>query len=150
KSQLLCNIAFSMPMRALHINSGNLYGGIEVLLATLARLRSLCPAMEPEFALCFEGPSSQELRRTGAPVHRLFPARVSRPWTVWRARRVLARLLSERDYDATICHGSWNHALFGPVIRRRGIPLVFWAHGPYARGHWLNRWAAWTRPDLVL
>ena len=137
-------------MRVLHINSGNLYGGIETLLATLARLRSVCPEMEPEFALCFEGRLSEELRETGAAVYPLCPARVSRPWTVWQARRALRRLLTERSYDVVICHGSWNHALFGPVVRRRGIPLVYWAHGPFTPGHWLDRWANWTRPDLVL
>lgn len=137
-------------MRVLHINSGNLYGGIETLLATLARLRLLCQDMEPEFALCFEGRSSGELRQTGVAVHRLNPVRVSRPWTVWRARRLLSRLLAERVYDVAICHGSWNHALFARVIRRHGIPLAFWAHGPGARNHWLDIWASWTPPDLVL
>src|SRR5437868_946306 len=117
-------------MRVLHVNSGNLFGGIETLLVTLARWRSLCPAMEPEFALCFEGRTSEELRQTGALVHPLGAARISRPWTVWRARRALARVLADGRYDVVISHGSWNHALFGPVARRRGLPLAFWFHGP--------------------
>jgi glycosyltransferase involved in cell wall biosynthesis len=137
-------------MRVLHINSGNLYGGIETLLVTFARMRSLCPAMDPEFALCFEGRASEELRQTGARVHTLGAARVSRPWTIWRARRALARVLADRSYDVVVCHGSWNHALFSPVVRRLQLPLVFWAHGPSASLHWLDRWASWTLPDLVL
>ena len=38
-------------MRVLHVSSGNLYGGVETLLVTLARERNLAPAMQPEFAL---------------------------------------------------------------------------------------------------
>ena len=41
-------------MRVLHINAGNLYGGVETLLVTLARFRVLCPGMDPSFALCFD------------------------------------------------------------------------------------------------
>lgn len=137
-------------MRVLHLNSGNLYGGIETLLTCLAGDRSSCPDLAPEFGLCFEGRSSEELRRSGAPLHMLFAARVSRPWTIWQARRIFDRLLLEREYDLVVCHGSWTHALFGPVVRRRGVPLVFWAHGPIAGSHWLDRWAGRTRPDLVI
>jgi glycosyltransferase involved in cell wall biosynthesis len=137
-------------MRVLHINSGNLYGGIETLLATLARSRSIVPQMGPEFAFCFEGRSSEELRQTGVPVHLLGPVRASRPWTIWRARRALSRLLSERAFDVGICHGSWNHAIFAPVMRRHRIPLVFWAHGSASRKHWVDLWASWTQPDLLL
>jgi glycosyltransferase involved in cell wall biosynthesis len=137
-------------MRVLHINSGNLYGGIETLLTTLARLRALCPDMEPEFALCFDGRSSEELRRTSVPVHQLGPVRVSRPWTIWRGRRALGRLLTERPPDIVVCHGSWNHALFGLVVRRHRVPLVFWAHGSAAKDHWLDIWASRTQPDFVL
>jgi glycosyltransferase involved in cell wall biosynthesis len=137
-------------MRVLHINSGNLYGGIESLLVTLARSRSLCPAMEPAFALCFEAQASKELRQTGARVYTLGAARISRPWTVWRARRALGRALADYSCDVVVCHGAWNHALFSPVVRRRRLPLVFWAHGPSEPGHWLDWWASWTLPDLVL
>ncbi len=38
-------------MRVLHVYSGNLYGGVETLLVTLARHRDLCPEMEPHFAI---------------------------------------------------------------------------------------------------
>ena len=42
-------------MRLLYVNSGNLFGGVEILLLTLARQRSLCPDLDPEFAVCFPG-----------------------------------------------------------------------------------------------
>jgi glycosyltransferase involved in cell wall biosynthesis len=137
-------------MRILHIYAGNLYGGIETLLVTLARRRALCPEMEPHFALCFEGRLSQELRDAGVPVHLLGAVRVSRPWTIWRARRSLRQLLGRERFDAVVCHACWPHALFGPVVRAAGLPLVFGAHAIQGGRHWLERWARRTRPDLVL
>jgi hypothetical protein len=80
-------------VRVLHVYSGNLYGGIETLLVTMARSRTVCPAIEPEIALCFEGRLSAELAATGIPLHRLPEARGSRPQTIWRARRALAAVL---------------------------------------------------------
>src|SRR3989442_260169 len=70
-------------MRVLHIYSGNLYGGVETLLLTLARYYHLCPAMEPHFALCFEGRLSEELAAVGARIHLLGNVRVRWPLSVW-------------------------------------------------------------------
>jgi glycosyltransferase involved in cell wall biosynthesis len=137
-------------VRILHVTPGNLYGGIETLLVTLARHRGLCPDMEPHFALCFEGRLSQELRETGVPVNVVGAARVSRPWTVWRVRRRLREQLGREPFDGVICHGCWPHALFAPVVRAAGVPLVFGGHGIQGGRHWLDRWASLTRPDLVL
>ena len=49
-------------MRVLHVSSGNIFGGIESMLVTLAQHRSLCPALEPHFALCFDGRVARERR----------------------------------------------------------------------------------------
>jgi glycosyltransferase involved in cell wall biosynthesis len=140
-------------MRVLHIYSGNLYGGIETMLVTLARERSLCPEMEPHFALCFEGRLSDELHAAGAQVHQLGNVRASQPQTVWRARRKLADLLQQVDYDAVICHAPWSQAIFGPVVRNSssaGLPLIFWLHSETDGRHWTERWARRTPPDLAL
>src|SRR5690242_18482923 len=112
-------------MRVLHVHAGNLYGGIEAVLLTLARQRALCAALEPSFALCFEGRLSAELSDGGAPVHSLGPVRVSRPWTLWRARRRLRDLLGRTRPDVVIHHGCWPHAVFAPATRSRPVPLVF-------------------------
>ena len=56
-------------MRVLHIVSGRLYGGVETALVTMARCRDLCPEIEPEFALCFDGRLRDELTGGGTPVH---------------------------------------------------------------------------------
>jgi len=139
-----------MTLRVLHIYSGNLYGGIETLLSTLARHREVCPEMEPHFALVFEGQLSAELAEAQVPVTILGATRVSRPISLWRARRALQRLLAREQFDVAICHSPWPHALFGPVVRRLGVPLVFYMHNS-ASGTDLLEWlASRVRPDLVL
>jgi glycosyltransferase involved in cell wall biosynthesis len=137
-------------VRVLHVHAGNLFGGIETVLLTLARQRGLCAALEPSFALCFEGRLSAELCAGGAPVHSLGPVRVSRPWTLWRARRRLRDLLGRERPDVVVHHGCWPHAVFAPATRSRSLPLVFWAHDLHSGRHWLERWARRSRPDLVL
>jgi glycosyltransferase involved in cell wall biosynthesis len=137
-------------MRVLHISAGNLYGGVETLLVTLSRCRHLCPEMEPEFAVCFEERLSQELALEGVRIHMLGNVRVRQPISVWRARRRLEKLLIERDFDAAVCHMVWPQAIFGPVIRSAGIPLVFWLHSATTGRHWLEQWARHTPPDLAL
>ena len=72
-------------MKVLHLSAGNLYGGLETFLTTMARLREMSPEMEPEFGLCFHGRLWDDLVATGVPVHDFGPVRLSRPWTVWRA-----------------------------------------------------------------
>ena len=56
-------------MKILHIYAGNLFGGIETLLVTLAKQQSLCPQMQHHFALCFEGRLASELRHLGARIN---------------------------------------------------------------------------------
>lgn len=137
-------------LRVLHCAAGNMHGGVETVLNTLARQRALNPRLEPEFALGFEGRSSAELRASGVPVHVLGPTRVSRPWTLWGTRRRLRELLATRPLDVVVCHGCWPHMLFGPAARRAGLPLVFWMHDLAQGTHWLERTAARMPPDLAL
>ena len=94
----------------------------------MARHRALCPAIEPEVALCFEGRLGAELAATGVSVHRLPEARASRPQTILRARRRLATVIEAGRFDRVLCHAAWSQALFGGVVKRANVPLVFWAH----------------------
>jgi glycosyltransferase involved in cell wall biosynthesis len=137
-------------VRVLHLYAGNLYGGIETLLATLARVRNVCPGVTPEFGLCFEGRLSSELRAAGVKVHLLGKVQFSLPWTVWSARRRLTRLLRESSPDAVVTHACWPHAVFAPAVRKTDAPLVFWCHDFLDSNHWLNRRAALTRPDQII
>jgi len=137
-------------MRVLHVHSGNLYGGVETLLLTLARYRHLCPAMEPHFAICFEGRMGEELAAVGARIHFLGKVRVRRPLSVWRSRGVLKNVLRQQKIDIVVCHSAWPQVIFGPVARTANLPLVFWLHDTANGHHWLQLWARLTPPDLAL
>ncbi|HEU0300254.1 MAG TPA: glycosyltransferase family 4 protein [Longimicrobium sp.] len=135
-------------IRALHVYSGNLYGGVERMLATFAATR--VEGLEHSFALCFEGRPADELRAAAAPPHMLGAARASRPWTVLRARRRLRRVLDEVRPDAVICHSTWAQALFGRMAREREVPLVFWLHDAVTGTTWADAGARRTRPDFAI
>jgi len=137
-------------MNVLHVYSGNLFGGIETILVTLARHRHACPELNPEVALCFEGRLSREIAAAGVLVHQLGEVRASRPQSVAGARRALARLCGARSYDVVVLHAAWSHALFAPVARKRGLPTVLWIHDLWAGRHWTERWARRTPPDLLI
>lgn len=136
------------PLAILHAYSGNLFGGVETLLLTLACHRGM---LQHDFALCYEGRLAQLLRGAGARVEFLGNVRFSRPWTVLRARRRLAHLIASRRPDVVICHSAWGVSAFGPVARGKRIPLVLWVHGAYTGRHWLELLARLEAvPDFAL
>ena len=138
-------------MRILHLYAGNLYGGIERLLATYAEQREQCPELVPYFGLCFEGRLAKELRAAGVEVYILGEVRLSRPWTTWRARRRLNRLLAGPvQFDAILTHASWPHAVFASTIARRKLPLIFVAHDAYRELTAVDRAAARIKPDRII
>jgi glycosyltransferase involved in cell wall biosynthesis len=137
-------------MKVLHINAGNLYGGVETILVTLAHHRDLCPEMETQYGVCFDDRLSHELTEAGARVHLLGNVRASRPKTVLQGRRELAGVLRRDRFDLIVCHSAWPHAIFAPVARAAHKPLVFWLHNRVSGRHWSERWAHMTKPDLVL
>ena len=67
-----------------------------------------------------------------------------------KPRRKLCELLERLQPEYVICHSCWPHVLFAPIVRRAGLPLIFWAHDQYRGKHWLDRWASRTIPDLIL
>jgi glycosyltransferase involved in cell wall biosynthesis len=137
-------------LRVLHLCAGNMYGGVERIVAECATARALCPEMTPSFAVCFDGRLSQEIDEAGAPCTRLGAVRVSRPHTILRARRQLARLLERDRPTGVICHSSWIFGLAAPVVRAAGAPLVLWVHDRLSGRPWAERWARLTPPDLIV
>jgi glycosyltransferase involved in cell wall biosynthesis len=131
----------------LHAHSGNLYGGIETVLVTLAR-----QSMAHSFALCFEARLSKALRETakGNALRIVGEVRLSRPLSLLGARRRFASVLNELGPDAVLCHSAWSHTVFATVAREQGIPLAFWLHAPPDRWHWLELLARRRQPDLVI
>jgi hypothetical protein len=92
------------PLAVLHVHSGNLHGGVETFLRTMAQHRAHAPSVTMAFALCFEGRIARELRDAGAAVYLLGAARVRSPRSVQNARRELARLMRAGRYDVVVCH----------------------------------------------
>jgi glycosyltransferase involved in cell wall biosynthesis len=138
------------PMRVLHVYSGNLYGGVEALLTTLASHADSWPTLEQHFGLFFKGRLSEALGIAGAPIHHFGEVRIGRPWTVWRARRCLGEVLRKSRFDVVLCHSAWAQSVAGPVVRSAKIPLLFWLHGAVDGRHWLERLARLTPPDRAI
>ena len=115
-------------MRVLHIYKGDLYGGIETILSTLARTRHLQRGMEPHFALCSRGRLSAELATESVPLYDLGQVRGRNPISVWRARQLLADILRRNHIDVAICHGTWAQALFGSTVKSANVTQIFWQH----------------------
>lgn len=136
-------------MRVLHVHSGNLYGGVETFLLSLARFRALAPSMDMSVALTADGRIAADLRNAGIPVDILGDVRLSRPLTVWRARRVLGALLQSDRPDVIVCHQPWPLAALGPVAKRESIALAVWMHMAAGR-HPVDRLAWRVEPDTIV
>lgn len=137
-------------MRVLHVSAGNTFGGTETFLVTLARNQRLHPRMEMHFAVCFDGRLERELAASDVSVHRIGGVRISRPLTVWRARRTLRDILHRGGFDLVVCHSAWAQVVFGPTVRTSGLPLVFFLHDAVRGTHWLERLARFAPPDLAI
>ena len=137
-------------MRVLHLYAGNLFGGIERTLLALWRARARAPQMQPHFALCFDAKLARELRKDNAPVEILGDARLSRPWTVLRARRRLRDVLERGGLDVALAHSLWPHVVFAHAVRDARVPLATWLHDVPRADGWLEWLAHRHPPDLVL
>ena len=135
-------------MKVLHLGNGNLYGGIERFLVALALVQQETRVLENHFLLSHEGRLSTELRQAGVQPTILDPTRISRPWTVLRARERLYQLARDLCPDVVVSHGPWTHAVLGAGVPR-SIPLVFYCHNPVS-SDWLHWLAARRLPDYVL
>ena len=137
-------------MRLLHVHSGNIFGGVERMLQTLAPATAGRTPLTSSFALCFDGQISEVLVAAGATVYKLGTVRTSRLDQVWHARRALRKLLETGAWDVVCVHSSWSQAIFGSTIVQSGIPLVRWLHAPEPGPWWLDAGARAARPALVL
>jgi glycosyltransferase involved in cell wall biosynthesis len=137
-------------VRVLHLYAGNLYGGIETYLVTLAKTQALLPQMQHEFALCFSGRLSAELQEAGAVLHQLGAVQIRKPWTVWNARSRLRALLQAHDFDVVIAHACWVQSIFGGVVKAQGLPLIFYAHDTLSGRGWIEKLAKRIVPDCAI
>ncbi len=140
------------PVRALFIHSGNLFGGVETAMISLARVAHEQGAnLEPSFALCFDdGRVARELRAAGGTVHTLGAVRMSRPWQIYRVRARLRQLLASLEIDICVTPSSWIHTIFAPVVRACGLPIALWANDRWSRDRWMDRLALRQSPAVVV
>ena len=139
------------PLRVLHVSSGNLYGGVERVLATIAEQRFHEPRMLPTFALSFDGRNAAELRASGTPVEMLGEVRLSRPWTMAAARQRLRRVVARLAPDVLVCHNPWAFVVFGAARLSGDMPRLLWLHGILRGRNLLERYARLVRPpDYVI
>ena len=133
----------------LHVHSGNLYGGVERMLVTIATVQQPDDDVQHTFALCWEGRLSAELESANAVVLQLGGARLRNPLSIRRARaRLQTHLVGSRPH-ALVCHGAWAMVLFGAVAKRNGIKLVLFLHDLPSM-HWLEAWSRRTQPDVLI
>src|SRR5262245_473856 len=137
-------------LRVLHVANGRLFGGIERMLVTLSEPASAGFGLTHEFAICAPGRLAESLRANGASWQRLGDVRLSAPSSVWRARVALRTMIERTAPDVVICHAPWAYALFAPVGRRAGVPVVWWQHDRATGEPLIERWARATRADLVI
>jgi glycosyltransferase involved in cell wall biosynthesis len=136
-------------LKVLHVHSGNMIGGIESVLLTFAEFATTCPKLQQRFALAFDDRFARSLRSTGATVHTLPEVQLRNPFSVIHSRRQLRRLIVDEDFDCVISHSTWCQVVYAPVSKRLRIPLFYWMHNNFD-GHWLQRLASRTSPDLAV
>lgn len=137
-----------MKKKILHVNAGNLFGGVETFLVTTAACRSLCAEMVPEYATFFSGRYHSELLSHGVKAYQLDEVRISRPWSVYRGRRALRKLILNENYDAVLFHQPWIQGLFSSTTNK-GTCRVAYFHGPSGNG-WPDKLAWCQKPKLVV
>ena len=133
-------------LNVLHVYSGNLFGGVERMLISLAALDA--SHTRAHFALCFEGRLSHALQDAGAPVTFLGPVRLRHPLSALRARRALARLLIRSKFDAVVCHSIWVYCIFASVVARSGHGRILYLHDIPDPKNAFYRWA-WRSPPAL-
>ena len=138
-------------VRILHLNAGQHVWWRGIAPHHSGQLAGAVPGDGAAFRVLLRGPV-----QPGDPGRRRAVAscwactRISRPWTVWRARRRLRELLRKERFDLVVCHMEWTLAIFGGVVRAAGHKVTLWMHGFQAEGHWLERLARRNRPDLAI
>lgn len=122
-------------------------GGAETHVCALAR--GLAEAGHTvEVASC-GGALSRVLRQSGI-VH--YPAdwHTHHPIRLWRAYRMLRRLLMQGKYSLVHAHGRIPAFLASVALRRSSLPLVTTVHARFRVGGWRRRFSRWGRKTIAV
>lgn len=122
------------PLRVCHVSLTLKTGGLERILADLARHHDPA-ACSPEFLAINEvGRFADQIRAFGGTVHQLKPAR--RVGQVAQMRQ----LFLERGYDVVHTHNTYPHIYASIAARLAGVPVVVnTRHGQRAGHGWKSR-----------
>lgn len=133
----------------MHLCAGNLFGGVEAFLLTVAAGTPAPGHLRHEFAVCFPGRFRSALRESGAEVHDLTPVSLSKPWQILAARRRLRALARRLQPAWVITHSAWTRLVFGsnPIA---GAAPIAWVHGASQPPNWLDRLDRGLSRSLVL
>jgi glycosyltransferase involved in cell wall biosynthesis len=138
-------------LKVLHLHAGTLYGGVETFLTTLVREGALCPEMEHVFGVCFETRLTKDLRELDTPVTMLGEARFSNPLSVLQTRKALGQLVRETKPDVALCHMAKPYWLFQNQLRKAGVPVIYYMHGPIHTLHLFDKLIRkGPAPDLLI
>jgi sugar transferase (PEP-CTERM/EpsH1 system associated) len=133
--------AATRPLRVCHVSLTLKTGGLERILADLARHhdRDVC---EPTFvALRETGPFADRIRDAGCAVKRVHAA------NRFAEVQALRRLFRDRQFDVVHAHNTYPHIYAGLAARLAGVPVVVQTrHGQRAGHDWKStlqyRWAS--------
>lgn len=122
------------PLRVCHVSLTLKTGGLERLLADLARHhdREIC---QPEYLAIHEvGRFADEIRAAGGIVHQLQPA--GRLGQI----RQMCRLFRTRQFDVVHTHNTYPHIYASLAARLAGVPIVVnTRHGQRAGHNWRSK-----------
>jgi glycosyltransferase involved in cell wall biosynthesis len=134
------------PLKVAHLCAGNLYGGVETVLATICRYER-AEGLQSRFVVGWDGRQSERLRALGAQVDLVGGARLSRPWQVLQVRRRIRSLLKTNRPDVAVVHSGWTQWVMGPAAVAEGIPLVLWVHNELPPKSLLHQLARRVKPS---
>ncbi len=134
----------------MHFGAGNLFGGIEVMLVTMAKFQGECAELDQEFAFFFEGKVSTQIRSLGFQV-RIFPeTKIKNLVQVFKTQRLIRKYLEEKKPDALVVHGQWVHFLVAGVAKKLGVKLIHWSHDPPTGKFILDWHVKYCKPDSII
>jgi len=124
----------SPPLRVCHVSLSLKTGGLERILADLARHHHR-DACQPEFlAIRDVGRFADEIRQEGGIVHQLKPA------NRWGQIAQMRRLFRAQRYDVVHTHNTYPHLYASIAARLAGVPVVVnTRHGQRAGHGWKSR-----------
>jgi glycosyltransferase involved in cell wall biosynthesis len=137
-------------IKVIHFGAGNLFGGIEVMLVTLAKYQYQIPGLNQKFAFFFEGKAAFRIQSHGCPV-KIFPETKLRKITaVLKVQKLIKEYLLDERPEIVIVHGQWVHFIVAKVAKSLGIRLAHWSHDPPSKRNLIDWYIKIKKPDFFI